>query len=189
VRDLARMLPRFAIGQSLAQISLSDLPGEIAGFWSLWCVTARVANRAWRRIAPVFLHDDGRSLPPTAKRVWEQLLNSAPRICRSLDPTAVEPHMRAIYAAAEHAGQHLFRDMEQYRHTVVDGERAKGQYAFAARRKAIERTGLSSVRDDRLAALAKEETAWRAQVDAGQAMLPDLYPLVIVRVEAGGSSD
>lgn len=97
--------------------------------------------------------------------------------------------MRAIYAAAEHAGQHLFRDMEQDRHTVVDGERAKGQYAFAARRKAIERIGLSSVRDHRLAELAKEETAWRAQVDAGQAMLPDLYPLVIVRVEAGGSSD
>lgn len=189
VRKLAMLLPRFLNGQGVAQISLTGLSPEIVGLWSLWCVAVRVSNRTWQRVAPVFLHDDGRSLPPTAKHVWEHLLNATPRMHQSLDPKAAEQYAGAVRAAAEQAGQQMFREIEQQHLGAVARERAKGQYAFATRRKALERIGLPSVRDHRLSELIEEEKAWRAQMDADEAMLPELHPLVIVRIEAGDGSD
>jgi len=109
-------------------------------------------------------------------------------LCKNLNPQAVDLYVGALYAAAEHAGQHLFRDIEQQHRAIVDCEKTKGQYSFGARRRAIEGIGLPSVREHRLSALIAEETVWRTQMNTEDAILPDLYPLVIVRVEAGDKS-
>jgi hypothetical protein len=61
-------------------------------------------------------------------------------------------------------------------------EREKGEYAFEARRRAVQRLGLPEVRTHRLAQLAQDKQAWRDRLDAQARVSPELTPLLIVRV-------
>ena len=56
-------------------------------------------------------------------------------------------------------------------------------YAFAARRRAIERIGLPQVRDYRLTQLTQEEQTWREAMQQKSEVTPELIPLLLMRVE------
>mgnify|MGYP001580590569 CR=1 FL=1 len=66
-------------------------------------------------------------------------------------------------------------------------ERDKSEYAFAARRRTVERIGLPAVRYHRLAQLEREEQAWREQINRKAQVSPDLVPLLLLRLEGGTS--
>ena len=61
-------------------------------------------------------------------------------------------------------------------------QRQKGQRAFEARRKAIERIGLLQVRNHRLRELAREETQWKERLAEQEAALPELTALILLQV-------
>jgi hypothetical protein len=54
------------------------------------------------------------------------------------------------------------------------------------RRDALARLGLPEVRQHRLKRLEEEERAWAAGLSRRELILPELQPVVILRVEAGG---
>lgn len=54
--------------------------------------------------------------------------------------------------------------------------------AFAARRRAIERVGLPEVRAYRRARCDAEETEWRNELIAVRALLPEIRPLLLLRI-------
>ena len=58
----------------------------------------------------------------------------------------------------------------------------KAGYAFVARRKAIQRTGLLQVRGYRLNFLAREEGTFQEQLDQKAQVYPEMAPLMILRV-------
>jgi len=64
-------------------------------------------------------------------------------------------------------------------------EREKGEYAFTARSKIIERIGLPQVRDYRLNLLRQEERSWKVELERKAQVYPELEPLLVVRVEGG----
>lgn len=76
---------------------------------------------------------------------------------------------------------HLRRTRLQARQQL-DREREKGEYAFAARRRAIKRIGLPQVRDYRLAQLPQEEKAWGEQLELAAEVSPELVPLLVIRL-------
>jgi len=63
-------------------------------------------------------------------------------------------------------------------------EREKANYAFAARRKTVERIGLPQVRDYRLNLLAQEERSFQEQLDQKAHAYPEMVPLLVIRVES-----
>jgi hypothetical protein len=65
-------------------------------------------------------------------------------------------------------------------------EQEKADYAFAARRRTIERIGLPQVRHHRLDLLAHEERAFQEQLAQKAQAFPEMVPLLIIRVEGGG---
>ncbi|HUS84503.1 MAG TPA: hypothetical protein VMX56_05130 [Anaerolineales bacterium] len=67
-------------------------------------------------------------------------------------------------------------------------EREKGEFAFAARRRSIERIGLPAVRMHRLAQLEQEERVWRDELLAKKQVIPEMIPLAIVRVGRGAGN-
>jgi hypothetical protein len=79
IRGLAMRLPRFVQGQPLPLLALPSLPPDVRGVWSLWRIAIHTDDWQQRRIMPLFLHDDGRLLLPTARRVWDELLSAAVR--------------------------------------------------------------------------------------------------------------
>jgi hypothetical protein len=64
-------------------------------------------------------------------------------------------------------------------------ESERASYAFAARRRSIERIGLPQVRNFRLNRLAQEERSFQAQLDQKIHAYPDLVPRLVIRVEGG----
>ena len=107
IRDLVQHLPRAVPSPADRQGgNLPDLPDEIAGFWSLWRVA--LDPDAWRdvKILPLFLHDDGRILVPTARMIWDCLLEDRPRVSQLgyLPETEVAANSQRLRSAAERQG-------------------------------------------------------------------------------------
>jgi superfamily II DNA or RNA helicase len=182
IRGLATRLPRFAPGQSIPCLRVPGISQDVHGFWSVWRIAIFSADWNQQRMMPLFLHDDGRVLAPTARRIWDQLLMDSPEVQDYLTgPEAVEIFGRQ-QGAAEAQGKVIYDELVQMHRGRLAREREKGEYAFAARRRTVERSGLSTVRAHRLAQFAQEERVWQEQLNRQAEVTPELVPLIIVQV-------
>jgi len=192
VRGLAMRLPPFAPGQPVPVITLPSLPSEVVGFWSLWEISIQVdsalspqslALTRQRRVLPLFLADDGRVFAPTARHIWDQLLTTPPTILRHLDVETLHQAFERLQEAAKRQGKTIYDELVQAHRERLAREREKGEYAFAARRRATLRIGLPQVRNHRLSLLEQEEERFHEQLERGAQILPEIQPLLIVRVD------
>ena len=185
VRGLATRLPRFAPGQPIIDIALADLPSDLAGYWSLWRIAIHGDQSNRRRIMPLFLHDDGRCLTPAARHVWDQLLTVSLDIRGHVIGHAAENAFARTREAAETQGKSIYDELARAHRDRLSREKKKGEYAFAARRRAVERIGLPAVRAHRLAQLDEEESIWRDRLNGQNQVSPELAPVLILRVGGG----
>jgi hypothetical protein len=203
VRGLAMRLPPFAPGQLVPVITLPGLAPEIMGFWSLWQISvtsheSRVASRPdglvtldpgpetrRRRIMPLFLADDGRVFAPTARHIWDQLVVTKPTILWHLDVETSHQAFERLWDTAERHGKTIYDELVAAHQERLAWEREKGEYALAARRRAIERIGLPQVRNHRLRLLEQEEARFREELERRARILPALQPILVLRVEGG----
>ncbi len=192
VRDLAVRLPLFVPGQPVPVITLPGLAQEIKGFWSLWQISIHVGsslssqNLAFahqRRVLPLFLADDDRVFMSTARHIWDQLLTLKPTILSSLDIEVSRQAFERLREVAERHGKVVYDELVQLHRERLTRERQKGEYAFAARRRAILRIGLPQVRNHRLNLLKREEQRFKERLERKAQILPEMMPLLIVRVE------
>ena len=135
---------------------------------------------------PLFISDEGRALAPTARAVWDRVIDldgSAPLISDTsiTGDDAATAYDQASTAAQEH-GRALFTELMDEHQKRQARKRQKGRRAFDARRRAIERIGLPQVRDFRLRELAQEEREWTEQITAQDTALPELTALLVVRI-------
>jgi hypothetical protein len=187
IRGLASHLPRFVPGQPISSMSLCGVAAEVRGYWSLWRIDARGPEWAERRILPLFVHDDGRVLGPTARNIWDQLLSAVPGFGVAMRGSDAIAAYEQVREKAEEQGKGLYRDVLLALKQRVQREEERGSYAFAARRRAIERVGLPEVRNFRLMRLDEEERQWREGLSLKTHVIPELVPIVLMRVVGGGS--
>jgi len=186
VRGLATRLPRFVAGQPIAIISLPGLPADLRGAWSLWRIALHTDAWNRQRIMPLFVHEDGRCLGPTAKRIWDELLSSDPPIQGHVEGQEAERVFSSLMSAAEAQGKPIYEELVHLHRERLARERDKGEYAFAARRRAIERIGLPAVRSYRLTQLDQEQKAWREELERKAQVSPEMVPLIVLCLRGGG---
>ncbi len=187
IRRLAMRLPLFAPGQPIPSVTLQGLSPEVRGFWSLWRITIHTDESSQRRIIPLFIHDDGRCLAPTARHIWDQLLTGSPEVVCHIDgEEARTVHVRSM-EAAQAQGQPVYQELLQTHRNRLGREREKGEYAFSARRRAVDRVGLPAVRSHRLSQLDEEERVWRERLERKEQVSPEMVPLLVVRMDGGQS--
>ena len=169
VRGLTARLPHFVQGQPLTVVALEGISDKVKGTWSLWRVALRTKEGRTHRVMPLFISDEGRPLAPTARAVWDRLLDLdaggeevAAAVIQGED--AVMAYDRSL-AEAEAQGKALFSELMDEHQKRQARQRTKGRRAFEARRKAIERVGLPQVRDHRL----RELETGRSGVDRAPA--------------------
>jgi hypothetical protein len=187
VRGIATRVPRFFPGQPIPFIEMTGIPREIRGYWSLWTVAIRSAEWCKQRVLPLFLHDDGRVLPPTARHLWSLLLEQVPNSGHYLDGSKSARAFEEVTTAAEHHGHPLYEELLRFHQGRLERERENKRFAFDARRRATERIGLSAVRQHRLNELAKEETVWNLESESRAHVHPELVPRLMIRVEGLGN--
>jgi len=187
MRGIATRGARFVPGQPIPCLELRGVPWEIRGCWSLWTIAIRSAGWNRERVLPLFLHDDGRVLVPTARHIWELLLEDKPNSIRYLDARESARVFDEVAAAAEEYGHPLYGELLRFHRSRLDRERENKCHAFDARRRVIERIGLPAVRQHRLNELVKEEHASRSEFNARADVHPELIPRLLLRVEGGGA--
>lgn len=185
IRGLASNLPRIAQGQPVPMVRLLDLPVEVRGVWSLWRVALCGDDERQVRVLPVFRHDDGRSLAPTARHLWDRLLSEEQiEIAGRLEGADAEQAYKESLALAKKLGRDLFHDLLQQHQRRLQRDREKTEFALARRREAIRRIGLPAVRQHRLGELEREAVALRASLTKREHVAPELDAIVLVRVES-----
>ncbi|MBF0371567.1 MAG: DEAD/DEAH box helicase family protein [Magnetococcales bacterium] len=186
IRGLTSGLPRFVPGQPVPVINLPGLSGQIQGIWSLWRIAIQGVGEHRQRVMPLFVHDDGRVLGPTARRVWDQLLTGDAVIGAHLHGDTARMTFSQTVEVAEIHGQPVYQELLTTHRDRLAKEREKSEYAFSIRRQAIERIGLPEVKNHRLTLLAQEEREWGQELDARGEVMPEMTPLLMTQL--GGES-
>jgi ERCC4-related helicase len=182
VRSMLTQLPKFVEGMPLPSVKMPGLPAGIAGLWSIWEVSLVTLDRRKNSILPLFVHDDGRVLVPTARYLWEQLCIEPWK----LDGHHVsEPSSDVFIRLREHAmqqSQSIYETLRHKHHQAIKAEREKGDYSFRARRRMLSGLGLMEVRAFRVRQLADEEEQWNNELTRQAEVMPALTPLLILRI-------
>jgi hypothetical protein len=185
VRGLTTNLPVFAPGQPIPSIVIPDVSDKTSGVWSLWRISLHTAGGREQRFFALFLTEDGRVFGPTARTVWERLIDLPSGLSQAgegLSGKAAVEVFDASRKAAEAHGTAIFEELATAHQLSIVRERKKGVHAYASRRRAIERLGLPQVRAHRLRMVADEEEVWSRELDAREAALPDLAAILMVRM-------
>jgi superfamily II DNA or RNA helicase len=187
IRRLVQQLPRIVVTEPIPVVRFGSLPAEVVGYWSLWRITLDPQSFRDARIIPIFHHDDGRILLPTAQHIWDRLLDDRPEVEQMGTKTGadVEAVFLRLRSEAERQGEDAFHELYARHQQRLKREQEKGRYAFHVRREAVNRIGLPEVRQHRLKRLTEEEKAWADEMRKREQVLPELQPVVLLRVEAG----
>lgn len=191
VRGLTNSLPVFAPGQPIPTIIVPDVSDKTSGFWSLWRISLHTSGGREQRFLALFLAEDGRVFGPTARTIWERLIdlpNGLSQAGEEISGSVAADAFDASRKAAEIQGAAVFEELAAAHQMSIMRERKKGTHAFSSRRRAIERLGLPQVRAHRLRILGDEEEAWTRELAAREAALPDLAAVLMVRVAPIGAS-
>lgn len=198
VRGLALNLPQIAAGQPLPCVSIDGLPTSIAGLWGLFEIrlstlitqNSQLRTPTVRRAyASVFITDEGKVFLPTARHIWDALQTAEHKVLQSLGHDESLSAYERLLDTAEQAGKELFDAMQQEHRSSIAREEDRGLHAFGSRRKAIERVGLPEVRQFRLARCDAEENEWRKELETAKQVVPEIRPLLLMRIVKGGSHE
>jgi superfamily II DNA or RNA helicase len=184
VRGMLSRMPRFVPGMPVPSLSVPSLPANIAGIWSLWEINIIAPDRQHRRMSPLFVHDDGRVLAPTARYLWEQLCIEPWRLDERTGAPLDAGKFASIELLAHEQCRDIYLEMRQRHMHQLQIEKDKADYSFRARRKLFQAIGLPEVRDFRLRQLAREEAECAEEMKHQAQVLPQLTPLLLLRIGA-----
>jgi superfamily II DNA or RNA helicase len=186
VRGLTVMLPQCAPGQPISALALDGISNKVSGMWSLWRIALRTTGGRSQRMLPLFVSDEGRVLAPTARAVWDRLIDLD---ADSVDLTEAAVEGDASIQAfeegrseAESQGHTVFTELMDTHSQRQAQLRKKARRAFDARRKAIDRIGLPQVQNHRRRELEREETESEHRIAEQDAALPELTALIMLRI-------
>ena len=182
VRELATHLPLFVEGQPVPCLAMPGLPTAVQGIWSLWQIGVRSATWQKQRLLPLFQNQEGRVFLPTAQRIWEQLVIAPEPIRGSVTGEAAVQAVQQAWVAIEQAGRVVYDEMARELDHHLEREEAKQEYAFAARRRAINRIGLPAVRQHRLRQLEQEETTWQETITRQSDIVPEITLILLLNL-------
>ena len=183
VRGILSRLPRHVPGMPVPTLRLPSLPAGIAGLWSLWEISIITQDRQKRRMLPLFVHDDGRMLPPTARFLWEQFCLEPWQVQDGVAGSSPAPDaFDASEVLAREQCRDLYLEMRQKHLNQIELEKQKVEYSFRSRRKLLQSIGLPEVREFRLRALAQEESDTVEELKRQSLLRPQLTPLLVLRV-------
>jgi len=186
-RAVISELPRCVAGQPLAVVRIGGLPETIRGVWSLWEISLSAGGSSRKRFLPVFATDDGRTLVPTAKRVWDLLLSEVVELKGSISVADAARWFDTSMAAARIQGERLFSELLEEHHTRLKEEQERARYAYDARYQAIGRIGLPAVREHRRKRLDADHQARTAALENASDLLPDLNAVMMLRIGEPGA--
>lgn len=194
VRALVQSTASWVAGQAIPAVSIPTIPDTVEGTWALWRVSLDTIDHdestssSSRECAyfPVYTSKDGKNFSATAKRIWDALLSNDVKTHAHLSMQDDSGNHEELFDCAKEqamrVGVDAFSTLKQQHGEMLAQEKEKSEYAFAARRRAIERIGLPEVRNHRLNLLESEMEEWRHSMKSREHTMPELKALMVLRV-------
>ncbi len=197
VRGLALNLPQVTAGQPLPCVSLSGVPLSLSGYWGLFEIRLQAGRHRQnhliqipivrRRYLSMFLSEEGKVFLPTARHIWDALQTVEPKVLDAMGHDESLAASDRLMCAAEQVGREQFDTLQQEHMASIVREEDRGTTAFSSRRKAIDRVGLPEVRQHRLVRCDAEESEWRKELESARQIVPEIRPLLLMRIVKGGA--
>lgn len=191
VRSLADTLPTAMPGQAIRVVQMPGLPPSLRGDWGLFEIRLTTLAQETERprlphvrraYLPLFVSDAGQVFLPSGRHIWDALQTADPQVVGTLAGGESATIFQRLMAAAEESGHIQYETLAQEQMVGIAQEKVRGEGAFAARRRAIDRVGLPEVRHYRLTQLENEEVAWRMGLAAASQTLPEIRPLLLMQI-------
>lgn len=184
IQHLVEQKPIHAPGMPISKVLVKQISPDVSGYWSLWWIQIIGGRRRVERIFPVFLHDDGRVLKPTAFQLWNLLLQESTEIkCISaVLGTEAESTYTRLKKEAENQGRDLLRQAENIFRQQLIREMDKQEVYFRLRRHAISRLKDVKRREKQLKALELEEQEWSKELEKTRTPVFRLQAVLIIHL-------
>ena len=196
IRGLALNLMPVAPGQPVPSVCFKNLPNSISGYWGLYEIristTPLSANSKVRipkikhRFFSVFTNEDGKVFLPSARHVWNCIDDSDMELLGQLTSEESLQSYEWLQVVAEDVGADLFKQLCLDHQDAIVKENERLEYSYEFRKKAIDRIGLPEVRDYRSKKLKTEREEWTDELKILKEVIPDLRPLLILKIQSGG---
>lgn len=199
IRGLALNLPPITPEQPIPYVQVKDLPETIAGYWGIYEIRISLGNlqthsslktpQVRRRFLSVFTNEDGKVFLPTARHIWNGINDFELSVLRTQSMDDSKHAFEWLKEVAEETGKGLFSELMQEHSDSLDKESERAKYAFEYRRKANERIGLAEVKNYRNRKLEEEISAWQRDLKSAQQVIPELRPLLIMKIGKGAKGE
>ncbi|MCB0556897.1 MAG: DEAD/DEAH box helicase [Phaeodactylibacter sp.] len=197
VRGLAFHLPQVAAGQPLPCVALSGLPAGLSGAWGLFEIRLQAGLSGESQLLRipsvrkgyfcVFRTEEGKVFLPTARHIWDTLQTAEPQVLAFLSQEESLLLFDELLKVAEEAGQDLFDALQVEHRAAIAREEERGASAFYSRRRVIDRVGLPEVRQYRMDRCDAEEAEWRLALESARQAVPEIRPLLLLRIVKAGA--
>ncbi|MDO8725844.1 MAG: hypothetical protein Q7J35_07240, partial [Candidatus Methanoperedens sp.] len=184
VRSIFSHQKQWSKGQPIPEVSIPNISKDINGFFSLWKISIKNDERKSTRIFPLFMKNDGTIFKTTANHIWDTFLDKDARIdlIQKSGFDIDSNYFNLILEKAKETGKEYFIELKKRYTEYLEKEKEKNVYSFRIRKDAINRIGLTNVREKRLNDLNKEEIDWQLSIKQKELIIPELEPLLMVKV-------
>ena len=182
VRGITTGLHGEPMRQELPLVFIAGLPDDLFGWWAVWKVSIKDEGWSGRRFVPVFVREDGKSFPRTARHIWDALVTEEVKITEQIKIGDSSDLLAKLKKQAAELAAEEFKALRHEHQVQIQREREKAEYTFKSRRAAVSRLGLPAVRQHRLAEIDREQEAWRLRLEERSHIIPDLNLIVTLAV-------
>ena len=184
IRGMLASLAQYVPEMPIPSIRLSSGPENLSGVWSLWEVAITTELNQKRKVVPIFIHDDGRVLSPTARFVWEQLCVEKWQTEDGTAKLLTTTEFEHLQETAKDVCKAVYAEMTSNHLKAMKREKEKLEFSLQSRRKLIQTIGLPEVRQFRIRQLEEEERKALEEHKRQSEVMPRLQPVLVIRISA-----
>jgi len=194
VRKLIKHLPQVTSNQPLPIVQIEGLPQNISGYWGLYEIGLKtnLVIHKYVRVSPtkrdfiaLFVSDEGKLFLPTARHIWDLLQTANVTMTGFITGDEAVSANDNLLNRAKEVGLETYKALQSHHFRTLEKEELRGKQAFETRQKAIMKLGLEEVKNYRLKKLAQERENWEKELHFLREVIPDIRPLIILKVESG----
>ena len=83
---------------------IPDVSDKTTGVWSLWRISLHTSGGREQRFLALFVSDDGRVFGPTARTIWDRLIDLPAGLSQATDDLSDAPALQAYDASRSGRG-------------------------------------------------------------------------------------
>ena len=94
-----------------------------------------------------------------------------------------------VLSKAEEVGYDTYKALQNHHLNALEKEETRGEQAFQTRQKTIMKLGLEEVKNYRLKKLDNEKKTWEDELNTLRQIIPEIKPLIIMKIDAGVANE